>query len=282
MKPILEHIPSTSGESLFFGHYEQTSFTFPWHYHPQWELTYIIKGTGSAYTGNSIRHFNSGELVLVAPNTPHCWKSNTSDNNKVKSVFVQWDNSFLGSDWLAQPEFSSIGSLFEQCRSGLAFSLPINSEIPNTMQGLRFKSPFKRVWHFTDLLYEISQLEKREIGYGGKLETDLDKSGRIKDILNYVNQYYGQPITSKEMASITKMTPVSFSKYFSQTFGKPFTRFLNEYRVSQACNMLVASHRSVDEIAFLSGYQNMSFFHRQFKLIVGKTPLQFRESYSLD
>lgn len=278
MKPVRELIPSTQ-QSLFCGEYEQSSFRFPWHYHPQWELTYIIEGAGIAYTGNSIRHFMAGELVLIAPNTPHCWKSNASDKGQVKSIFLQWDNDYLGQDWLSKPEFICINTLFEQCEAGIRFSLAEQSPIVSRLQQLPQLTPFKKLWGFTDLLYEISLLGREKIGDGGKLDTQLDKSGRVEPILNYVNQHYSQPISAENMAQVTNMTPVSFSKYFSKTFGKPFTRFLNEYRVSQACSLLITTNKTVDEIAYISGYQNMSFFHRQFKLITGKTPLLFKQTY---
>lgn len=279
MKPVLEHIPNTNELALFFGSYEKTSFSFPWHYHPQWELTYILEGTGTAYTGNEVRHFVPGELVLVAPNIPHCWKSNVSDTSHVKSVFVQWDNHYLGSDWLEKPEFHTIKSMFDSCKAGFRFVLDGNEELVERAQQLRFLSPFKRMWGFTDVLYELSLLDRVPVGFGGNLDASVEHSKRIKVILDYVNKHYAQVISAEDMASITNMTAVSFSKYFSRTFGKSFTKFLNEYRISQACSLLVATDKQVDEVADLSGYQNMSFFHRQFKSRTGKTPLQFRLAY---
>ncbi|NLS14227.1 helix-turn-helix transcriptional regulator [Vibrio sp. SM6] len=280
MKPILEHIANNNEQSLFFGTYDKISFSFPWHYHPQWELTFIIEGNGIAYTGNEVRYFTPKELVLIAPNIPHCWKSNASDAEHVKSIFVQWNNNYLGRDWLNKPEFITIKSMLESCHAGFKFILPNeHEELTNKIKQLKRLSSFKRMWLFTELLYEISLLDRTPIGFGGNLKENLPNSKRIKDILNYVNRHYTRVITAEDIASVANMAPVSFSKYFSRTFGKSFTKFLNEYRISQACSLLVATNKQVDQVADLVGYQNLSFFHRQFKLITGKTPQQFRLEY---
>lgn len=278
MKPILEHVPNTQQQSLFFNQYDKKVFSFPWHYHPQWELTYIISGSGTAYTGNAVRHYSAGELVLLAPNIPHCWKSDGNAKTGVKSVYAQWDNSFLGDNWLDKPEFTSIKTLFEQCYSGLSF---INCDaLGERLNDLRFKSPFHRTLGFVDLLHELSlQQSVMPLGQQTNLCQDFASDKRIETILEYITQYYDQKISAKEMAQLVNMTPVSFSKYFTRTFQKPFTQFLNEFRVSQACGLLVSTELTVEQVAFQTGYQNMSFFHRQFKSVTEKTPNHFRESY---
>ncbi|WP_413113613.1 AraC family transcriptional regulator [Thaumasiovibrio sp. DFM-14] len=279
MKPILEHVPNTEQQSLFFNRYEKTSFTFPWHYHPQWELTFIVEGAGSAYTGNTIRHFVPQELALIAPNVPHCWKSNTGTKRGVKSIFVQWDNNILGENWLDKPEFSSIKSMFDNCSAGLSFDSA--SAFGERLIALQLKSPFKRTLGFIDLLHDLSlQTEVTSLGQGVLHAPSIEVDKRIVAILDYVNRNYVNTITAQQMAELTNMTPVSFSKYFSRTFEKSFTQFLNEYRISQACSLLISTEQSVEQIAFQCGYNNMSFFHRQFKAVNnGVTPMAFRVSY---
>ncbi|PMH45311.1 hypothetical protein BCU68_10590 [Vibrio sp. 10N.286.49.B3] len=279
MRPILEHVPNTELQSLYFNRYEKTSFTFPWHYHPQWELNYIIEGTGSAYTGNTIRHFVANELALIAPNIPHCWKSNVGAKSGVKSIFVQWDNCFLGDNWLEKPEFTSIKAMFDGCQSGLSFSRA--DAFGERIIGLQLKSPFRRMVGFIDLLHDLSmQTEVVPLGQGSMIAPTMVTDKRIIAILDYVSQQYARKITAENMASLTNMTPVSFSKFFTRTFQKTFTQFLNEYRISQACSLLISTRLTVEQIAYQCGYQNMSFFHRQFKVIKdGETPIAFRASY---
>lgn len=280
MKPILEHIPSNQHQSLFIKRYEQDSFSFPWHYHPQWELTYIIEGSGTAYTGNEVRHYVANELVLTAPNVHHCWTSSSVNRSQVKSIYIQWDNCFLGEGWLNKAEFSSIRALFSACKSGMSFSHA--EDLGEKLIELEQHKPLARLLKFIELLHGLSTHQSiTNIGEVTLTTTGSVSDNKISAILEYVNDHYHQKITAAEMGALTNMTPVSFSKYFTRSFHKPFTQFLNEYRISQACSLLISSSLTVEQIAYQCGYHNMSFFHRQFKQVQGKTPIAFRAMYQL-
>ncbi|MDG3086222.1 AraC family transcriptional regulator [Vibrio hannami] len=280
MKPVLEHVPSNSHQSLFIKRYEQSCFSFPWHYHPQWELTYIVEGSGIAYTDSEVRHYMPNEMVLTAPNVHHCWTSNSVNNSNVKSIYVQWDNNFLGDNWLDKAEFAAIKAMFTACRSGMLF---LNSEeLGAKLVALETMEPLKKLLGFVELLHDLSNHQDvTSIGQVTLTSMSSAADTRISAILEYVNSNFERKITADEMGALTNMTPVSFSKYFTRSFHKPFTQFLNEYRISQACSLLISSSLTVEQIAFRCGYQNMSFFHRQFKQIMQQTPLAFREIYQL-
>jgi len=49
-----------------------------WHYHPEIELVYFKKGTGTQFIGDSISLFLTGDIVLVGPNLPHYWQFDDS------------------------------------------------------------------------------------------------------------------------------------------------------------------------------------------------------------
>ena len=72
------------------------------------------------------------------------------------------------------------------------------------------------------------------------------------------------------------MSPTSFCRYFKKHFRKTFTNFLNEVRVGHACKLLQQTDRTVAEIAFASGYNQLTHFNRQFKRIVGYCPRAYR------
>ncbi|GGA85374.1 AraC family transcriptional regulator [Neiella marina] len=279
MRPILEHIPHSREQSFYAGRYKGQGFTFPWHYHPEWELTYIISGTGTAYTGNAIRHFGDGELALMGPHLPHCWKSNVNDGEQVSSVFIQWSADLLGDKWMEKSEFSAIRKLLMNCESGLLFSGYKVPFIGERMRELVRAKPFERLLAFMALLQDLTTLDAEPISHGGIQYQDNNASKRIENILNYVAANYEQKIDAQQMADLTNMTPVSFSKYFKRVFKKTFTSYLNEYRVTQACGLLIRTDEPVEEIGYRCGYQNMAFFHRQFKTIMKQTPLKYRQQF---
>ena len=76
MKATYEHI-SLPGPFGSISHVEVDVpyFPFHWHYHPEFELTYIVRGNGTRWIGNHVEEYTSGDLILVGSNLPHGWYS---------------------------------------------------------------------------------------------------------------------------------------------------------------------------------------------------------------
>lgn len=45
----------------------------PWHYHPELEITYVIKSTGRRVVGDNVENFSPEDMVLSGPKLPHVW-----------------------------------------------------------------------------------------------------------------------------------------------------------------------------------------------------------------
>ncbi|MFZ6008839.1 MAG: helix-turn-helix domain-containing protein [Bacteroidota bacterium] len=75
------------------------------------------------------------------------------------------------------------------------------------------------------------------------------------------------------------MNPSSFSRYLKQTTNKTFTEFLNEIRISHACRLMVTNAKNISQIAYECGYNNISNFNRQFKIIKKQTPSEYMKIY---
>jgi AraC-like DNA-binding protein len=63
---------------------------------------------------------------------------------------------------------------------------------------------------------------------------------------------------------------------FSKAHAKTFKEALNEYRLAHACKLLAHTNKSIEIIAYESGYGSQSFFNRMFKRFSGITPLAYR------
>lgn len=74
MRAKLEQLnKSANGKSFLCYEVVAPSFEFYWHYHPEYELTYIVKGKGKRLVGDSYETFSEGDFVLIGPNVPHTW-----------------------------------------------------------------------------------------------------------------------------------------------------------------------------------------------------------------
>lgn len=78
-------------------------------------------------------------------------------------------------------------------------------------------------------------------------------------------------------SSITNMQRSAFCRYFKRKIKKKFSEFVNETRIMHARKLLSESDKTIIEIAFECGYENTSYFNRQFKMHCGITPNAFRD-----
>lgn len=77
------------------------------------------------------------------------------------------------------------------------------------------------------------------------------------------------------------MSASAFSRFFARRSGKPFSRFLNEVRIGQACRKLQESEATIGEICYACGFANLSNFNRRFRQLKGLTPSDFRKKVRL-
>ncbi|HMC86907.1 MAG TPA: AraC family transcriptional regulator, partial [Chitinophagaceae bacterium] len=103
---------------------------------------------------------------------------------------------------------------------------------------------------------------------------------RLQNIFNYVEQNFQEEINIKKVADIAHLTVPAFCNYFKKIMNITFTDFINQYRIEQAC-ILLQQEKSVGEVCFECGFNNVPYFNKVFKNIIKKTPSEFKKSNSM-
>ena len=121
MKPILFHNPKAIEESFYVQEDRVPHFYDILHYHPEFQLTVIIEGKGSAFVGDKIGRFNPGDVFLLGPNIPHVFRSENEyykSNNQLSShsVSVYFNLECLGESFFSLPESFHIKLLLKKTR----------------------------------------------------------------------------------------------------------------------------------------------------------------------
>ncbi|MBK8622462.1 MAG: AraC family ligand binding domain-containing protein [Saprospiraceae bacterium] len=70
-------------------------FEFKWHFHPEYELTFIVKGNGIRLIGNSNQEFCDNDFVLIGPNLPHTWFGKANGNEEFEAKAIQMPVDFI-------------------------------------------------------------------------------------------------------------------------------------------------------------------------------------------
>src|SRR3954465_9085846 len=156
MKPAFESLSSFKLHSFLVRRFEEESFSAPYHYHPEYELTFILSGSGKRYIGANMNDFYPGDFVLVGSNLPHCWKTEeTIKEEKSGSVVVQFQKEFLGNGFFNKPEMTAALQMLQKSSNGLHFTGNTEGFKTKMLQLYEDKNSFKKIILFLDLLHEL-------------------------------------------------------------------------------------------------------------------------------
>lgn len=98
----------------------------------------------------------------------------------------------------------------------------------------------------------------------------------LRKFCRYLQENPDQPIHLAAAARVACMEKTAFSRFFRRATGVKFHDFVLSWRVQRAIELMTLSDRSLTEIAFESGFQNLATFDRSFKKFFGCTPFQYR------
>ncbi len=280
MKATFEKIPAVFGSSFSIRKYNDPNRNKApfWHYHPEIEMVYIKGGGGKRHIGNHMSYFNKGDLIFIGSNVPHSGFTDTLTGHDCE-VVVQMLPDFLGKSFFGKPEMQAINQLFERSRLGLSFYGKTKDEIGKRLEVLNEKDHFDRLIEFLSILHALAISDEYEILNASDFgfEVQAQDNERIREIYKYIRENFQDSIPLETVAKIASMTVPAFCRYFKKLSGKPFTKFVNEYRVVHACKLLSEGESSISEICFESGFKNVSNFNKFFKQITTKSPSEYRK-----
>ena len=280
MKAHLREVTTSPDRSFKVKVFEGKEFEAEWHFHPQYELTYMVQSTGIRYVGDSMHPFMRGDLVLVGTNLPHSWKTIDTKSEHVKCVIIQWEDSLL-KGWLNKPELAAIKILLQKASYGIAFDQNTAISLEGLFIAIIEQPPFERLLTFLKILQTLATKATTTLlagpGFGKALSTK--ESHRVNTIQTYIKDNINEPYALENLAQQLSLSKEAFCRFFKRTFDKTFSNYVNEYKITTASKMLIETSYSVSEIGYRAGFNNLSFFHRQFKRYQQMSPKHYRQVY---
>jgi AraC-like DNA-binding protein len=283
MQPKYHQVPKTIDKTFSIRHDIVPSFGTIWHYHPEIELHYLIKGNGIRFIGENINNFEEDELILLGSNIPHTWKCNVQNNNEeyVEALVMHIHPESLGSAFLSLPEAKKTRKIFSLANQGLLYYGETKIKAIKLMRKLAKASDLNRIILLLKLLDLLSISKEYEIISSqydnNKINTADEK--RLNKILNYTFSHFKSKIIIEDVAELSNLSVTSFCRYFKSATQKSYFDFLTDIRINYACRLLVNSEQPVKAIAEDSGFENVSNFYRHFKRYKNSTPNVYKKDY---
>lgn len=281
---IHEIAPLMGKDVLYIADRHKKEFTYPIHNHSVYELNFVENAKGvRRIVGDSQEVIGDYDLCLItSPNLEHVWEQNECHSDDIREITVQFDFSMSDETLFGRNPYASITRMMQEAKKGLSFPLQAIMKVYGMLDTLSsVKDGFYAVQQFLTILYELSRCENaRTLASSSYAKVTVeDDSRRILKVKNYISKNYMDELRLPELASLAGMSSSAFSRFFKLHTGRNISEYIIDLRLGYAARMLVDTAKSISEIGFDCGFNNLSNFNRIFKKKKGCSPSEFRESY---
>lgn len=245
------------------------------HYHPYYEMYYLMSGQCRMFIDHTIYYVNPGDVILITPMTLHRVTYENPVNERIVTNFSR----------------NCLADMFRQCGE---------EECRKIFSKVKIKVPAGR-WEYVEKLLQKIEYEEEMpdafsamikqnqlyelLAFLGRIQEpqeDREALDEMEDVIQetarYIYENFSAPITLNEMAERTHMSPAYFSKKFKKITGFGFKEYMNQVRVREAARLLRTTDLSVTEIALQCGYNDGNYFGDAFRRIQGSSPNQYRKA----
>lgn len=102
-------------------------------------------------------------------------------------------------------------------------------------------------------------------------------STAIDTLIKYIQDNLNSELNRSELTNIVHLHPDYLSTLFRQHTGVSLSEYITIERINMSKKLLLKTNQSISDIALSVGFQNISYFSKQFKRIEGVTPHHFRK-----
>ena len=242
------------------------------HRHGHAELTWIERGHGLRWVGDSVEPFGDGDLVLLGAEVPHVWLSPEGGTPRsCVATVLQFPVDWAAATGL--PELQGLEALMERAAHGLAIEGAARREVQALMARTAESDAPRRVAGLIEVLAVLHAGLKRRPADLRALTTraphpEGDAQARVLRL--------AEDVRVSDAAAIVGVSPAAFARFFRREVGKGFVDFVNDARCSWAALRLLQGQEPVAGIAHGCGFATLSNFGEQFRRRYGVSPRDYR------
>lgn len=250
------------------------------HWHAEFEFVSVQKG-GILYTveGREIP-LKEGEGLFVQSNQLHAARA--LNGLPCEACVLLFHPNLFGSRGEGSAYFKFVYPILSGERS---FDSNLTGEAVWEQQALRCMNELDelRGANFAELellirsrIYELWHLCWQNSMSAAQKGYKSYKLERMQPVLDYIAQNYREEITLKELADLLPMSVGQFCRTFKEVTNQTPIAYLIRYRVLQSCALLNETDRKIADIARNVGFNNISYFNREFIRAIGCSPGRYR------
>ncbi|TLD71217.1 helix-turn-helix domain-containing protein [Phragmitibacter flavus] len=284
-QPILEQVPPTPQASFLCEVVKGTGYGALWHFHPEHQITLVLKSKGYRIVGDSMERLKPGDLVLVGSNLPHVWHQDETapkSDDAVHAIVIRFLDNFMGADFMQRPELEAVRGLLRKAGRGLRVTGQTRVEAEARLLKLVECEGLARLIELLgvlELLAHSCDLTPLSSPTYQATSVQVGTQGRMHRVLQYIHANLSEEIDRDEVARRANLSEGAFSRFFKARTGRTLPQYVNELRIGRACLLLAETDRKVVEVAAECGFENLANFNRQFLKTTHKTPRDWRREF---
>jgi AraC-like DNA-binding protein len=278
MKIVFEDIKRLAGSSFRILVNPKLNHFYYWHFHPEYELTFIVAPNGTRRVGNHVGNFEGSDLVFIGSNIPHL-NFDYGIKTDYEKVVLQIKEDFFKNDFITTPELASIQELFDQSKKVICFNGALKEKVGKRLQKIHLLPHFEQFMEVLFLFQILATSNEKTLLHDVPFENlyNNKEQMRLKMVYQFIENNYQRAIPVQEIATLTHLSKAAFCRYFKKMTRLTFTEFLNQYRIEHA-KRLLKNDKNVTETCFECGFESLSYFNRIFKKVVGENPIKFKKN----
>lgn len=249
------------------------------HFHDCLEIGYCYEGSGIFMIDGNIVPFSANNASIIFKNQIHIAQSNKGNLSKwrfvslfpeqILSDFPLEETSILLSTLINGHTLPNILCPLEQPKLNKLILLIIE-ELDNKKLG--YESYIKLL--ILQLVFEISRINHSNTPESFNRQTIL----LITPALEYISNNYMNNIEISHLADVCFTSTRNLRRLFTKAFNLSPLEYIIKYRIKMASVLLTSTNDSILEISNKVGFSSISSFNRNFKTIMGMSPLKWLKS----
>lgn len=282
----------TSGQPLTSIHFISGPGTFypdhffvQRHWHYPVEILKIRKGTFHVEVNLESYTLHPGDICFINSEELHYLEGNQSETVHDAVIFHPHILEFTYPDEF-QEQFAAP---FLSHATSLPRLLTPEDPLYSIISGLfdraaKIAQADTEGWYFRakllilEIFYELCIHKKMPAAEDLLSAAGKERTDRYKKMVSYIEKNYMNKITLEELAAEVQVNSQYLCHFFREAAGISPIQYLIRFRIEKACEALRDTTRPILEISLDCGFENVSYFIRQFRKFTGQTPRQYRQS----
>jgi AraC family transcriptional regulator, melibiose operon regulatory protein len=250
----------------------------PLHWHDEFQFVLVVKGEAIFQINEENITVQEGEGLFINSGCLHMAK----DKNESGCVYICLNVSphFVLSQELyttyVNPYIQATNLPYLHLDTKEIWAKNILDAIVKINQLIQQKSPYYEI----DINIQLTLIWKNLIKNGFQLkyeQTEMLKSHRMKQMLNWIHLHYAEKILLDDIARAGQLSRSECCRYFKRILKKTPLNYVTDYRIQKSLILLQQPESNVTDVSYQVGFNSTSYFIDKFRKSMTMTPLAYKK-----